>query len=403
MKIGIVAIHPFNGSLGTMEVISEVSKELSKMGVEIHVFTPFEDDTVFNNIFIHKISSTASQIGFERRFYSLMRRFYASPFIVKTLLLRKKTIESAASSLEKNLLPHLKNLGLDVLQGEQDIPSLACINLGKKLDVPVVAHIRNFWPEECVDIGLMKRDSSTYRVLHQLIGNIVEGADCVFTVSSYAKQFLKEEYEVGTEIVEIPRGARPFNDNIDYAHRLPSAVYSGSISRHENLPLFVRSMPFVQTKLNDCAFYITGKGDYKSTLEKLAKQNSVNMRFLWFQERTECQKFLSQCGVGIIPWANTVSRRFGFPIKMLNYFSVGLPVVMTDIGEWSKMVKKEKLGVVTEEDTQSFADGIVELLTNLKFAEECGKRGLKLINEKYNWQNSADIIFSEYNRLIADY
>jgi len=383
-----------------MEVIFETSKELSKMGVQVHVFTPFEDSKVIDNVFIHKIPSMASNFGFERRFYSLMRKFYSSPFIVKNLLLRKKTIESAVSSLVKNLLPRLKEFDLDILQGEQEIPAMACISIGKKLDIPVVAHIRNFWPEECVDTGLIKRNISTYQVLHQMVGHIVYEADIVFTVSNYARQFLKKEYGVNeNKIVEIPRGARSFLANVDYTQKEPSAVYSGSISPHENLSLFIKSMPLVHRKVKNCSFYITGKGNYIPKLKRIAKQCSANVRFLWFPKKTDLQSFLSQCSVGVIPWANTISRQFGFPIKMLNYLSVGLPVVITDVGEWSNLVKNERLGVVVKPTPESLANGIIELLCAPTVARECGERGMRLIKERYNWENSAKVIYNEYSKM----
>jgi glycosyltransferase involved in cell wall biosynthesis len=234
-----------------------------------------------------------------------------------------------------------------------------------------------------------------------MVDLIVHEADIVFTVSSYARQFLKNEYGINEEkIVEIPRGARFLKANIDYAQKEPSAVYSGSISPHENLLLFIRSIPLVQRKLKKCSFYITGKGEYKSKLEKAAKQCSANIRFLWFPDRVEYQSFISQCSVGVIPWANTVSRRFGFPIKLLNYLSVGLPVVITNIGEWSELVGREKLGIVVESTPESFAEGILELLSDPNMAKECGRRGIRLIEERYNWENSAKIIYNEYFKML---
>lgn len=400
MKIGIVAIHPFNGSLGTMDVISETSKELSKMGLEIHIFTPFEENKSNDNIFIHKIPSVASTIGLKDNFYSLMRRFYSSSFIARNLILRKSTIEASVNSLEKKLLPLLKELDIDILQGEQDIPSLVCTRLGKKLGKPTIAHIRNFWPEECVDIGLMKRNSDSYRVLHQLVGDIVNDSDLVFTVSKFAKNFLINEYGISkAKIAEIPRGAHPFERNRSNEKKEPSVVYSGSISPHENLSLFIKSMPLILQKSHDCAFYFTGKGPYLSKIKQTISQSRINASFLWFEQKTDLQNFLSQCSLGVIPWANTFSRRFGFPIKLLNYLSVGLPVVTTEIGEWADIVRKEELGIVTQDFPESLSQGILYLLDNPSFAENCGKKGADLIKKTFNWTNTAKIMANFYEHL----
>lgn len=170
MKVGIVAIHPFHGSLGTMEVISQTSKHLTQKGIEIHIFTPFENNSSKQNLFVHKLPSTFSRFGLENQAYSLGRKLYSSPTLAKNFLLNKKAIEKTVAQLTKSLLSQTKKIQLDVLQGEQDLPALACLNLGKHLGVPVVAHLRNFWPEECVEIGLINRQDAAYKVLHENVG-----------------------------------------------------------------------------------------------------------------------------------------------------------------------------------------------------------------------------------------
>jgi len=400
LKIGILAIHAFHSSLGTMEVISEISKALSDRNVEIHIFTPFENDLKYSKIHIHNLPSFGSELGLGNVSYKILRNFYSSPFFAKNFFLRKKAIEMSVNVLTERLLPFLNRINLDILQGEQEIPALACIKLGMKKGIPTIAHLRNFWPEECVDIGLIKRDSGTYRALHEMIGEILVGADRVFTVSGYAKQFLENEYGIYDKIIELPRGGSVIPMDIDYENRSSSVVYSGSISRHENLPLFIESIPRVEEKMEDTLFYITGKGNYLRKIKSLARNLSVNPHFLWFPKKDRLQKFLSHCSLGVIPWAKTISRRFGFPIKLLDYLSVGLPVVTTNVGGWTEIVKKERLGLITEGTPESFAEGIIKILNNSDLAEECGRRGLNLIKERYNWENTAKILIREYNGLI---
>lgn len=218
-------------------------------------------------------------------------------------------------------------------------------------------------------------------------------------MSSFAKNYLCKAYDVTEgKIVEIPRGAQPLASAVDYAKKEPSVVYSGSLSRHENLALYLKSMRHVTEKCS-CKFYLTGKGYFKPQLEKLSKKYSANSQFLWFPKKAKCQEFISHCSVGVVPWARTFSRRFGFPIKMLDYFAVGLPVVITDIGEWSDFVRNERLGVVTDDTPRGFAEGILAVLNDADFAEESGQRALSLIKKTYNWENTARIMAQQYQLL----
>ena len=60
-------MHPFSESLGTMEVVSETSKKLAEMDVEVHIFTPYDGNKVNDNFFIHKLPSLVSKINLENK------------------------------------------------------------------------------------------------------------------------------------------------------------------------------------------------------------------------------------------------------------------------------------------------------------------------------------------------
>jgi len=402
LKLGIVTTNPISGSLGTMTVILETSRILIKKGVEVHIFTPYSKNQVINGIYIHSLSqSSILQIPHDFT-YKLGRLLYSKPLLAKYSVLNIKNIQKYVQFLNNKLHSALKENEVDILQGEQELAALSCTQVGEKLNLPVVSHIRNYWPEECVDIGLIERGDETYKLLSQLTGNILHNSDLVLTVSSYARDYLKEVYDiVDGKIVELPRGARIHSFNVDYRNKQPSVVYCGSISKHENLELYINSMPFISKQINDSKFYISGKGDYINHIKKLSKSMSVNPNFVWFNEKDHFYSFLSQCSVGVVPWANNFSRKFGFPIKMLDYLSVGLPVVVTNVGTWSEIVLKYGLGSVTEPDPKSFSEGILSFLSDPELSKSCGKRGMNLIREKYNWENTVKLLIHEYNKLLS--
>ena len=79
---------------------------------------------------------------------------------------------------------------------------------------------------------------------------------------------------------------------------------------------------------------------------------------------------------------------------------MGLPVVANDVGGWTEIVKTNNLGIVTSDDPKDFAAGITEFLENPEEIAKCGRRGIELIKNKYNWDNSAKLLAQSYERLI---
>jgi glycosyltransferase involved in cell wall biosynthesis len=79
-----------------------------------------------------------------------------------------------------------------------------------------------------------------------------------------------------------------------------------------------------------------------------------------------------------------LDRRVGYPSKLLNYMSVGLPVVANRSGPLTDVIQKEGFGVVTDDSAEDFARGIVALLRDPKRGRECGDRGLELFKARYD-------------------
>jgi len=64
------------------------------------------------------------------------------------------------------------------------------------------------------------------------------------------------------------------------------------------------------------------------------------------------------------------------------------------------MIKDEKIGILTEDNSQEFAQGILELLNNQNLARKYGKKGLELIKTKYNWDESARKLLQIYREIL---
>lgn len=90
------------------------------------------------------------------------------------------------------------------------------------------------------------------------------------------------------------------------------------------------------------------------------------------------------------------------PSKLFDYLSVGLPVVANEVGGWTDIVKANRVGVVTRDDPEDFARGILELVNDHEEAIECGRRGLEIIRTRYNWDVSASTLKSNYEKLCRN-
>jgi len=114
-------------------------------------------------------------------------------------------------------------------------------------------------------------------------------------------------------------------------------------------------------------------------------------------------KRLSMCAFAIAPYEEsreTISQ-FTDPGKVKNYFSIGLPVIITKVPQIAYEVDKEKCGIAIRYDAKEFIDATLSLLRNENKLKECRKNVLKL-RKKYSWDNIFDRALCYTDRVIYE-
>jgi len=399
LKIGYIFLHPPEGSLGTAAVLLRTTKALADLGVESHIFTPFgKFRQLAPRVYIHKLPTSWYYAKF---FYEIARKLYYSPFVAKRFI-NIDTLMKVTNRICRGLMKYIQKRGieLDLIEGEQEIGAIVAIRASAQLKVPVVAHLHNLWAEELVDMGVITKDSSNYQQLKQLVRQIVEEADLTLTATHYMKQYLVDNYEVSlSKLVPAPKGASPVADISRKSYESIKIVYSGALSKHENVELYIKAIALVSKCLESLEFYITGKGPYKRQLCKLARKLKAPVRFLWLPTENEYYNFLSKMHIGIIPWENKVSRRIGASMKFLDYISAGIAVIATDIGGWTEIIKRERVGLLTEPSPESMAEEIIRLIKNIPLLREYGTNAYTLA-QRYTWSEASRALLNKYLQLL---
>jgi len=403
MKIGLVLSQPFAHSVGTDVRIRGLLEGLSKLGVEVHIITPFMDNISISQrrVFIHRLPLLSTRLGISNLIHELSRRFLNNPLLFKNIIRRKSLLSKNASSLGRNVYKISRKLDLDIVQAEQQIASLACIEIREKLDLPVVADFHGIWAEEMVASGVIEQRSDGYKVLLSIEKEIARGADAVTVVSEEMKTYIENSFGVPeTRVVLIPNASFPRVEKAKIVKHPSKVVHAGTLHPWENVELFVYSIPFVLKRRPSAKFFLSRKGVKLKRIMRLASELGISPEFTWFPNSRDFFYFLESCDVGVISSTAHVARKMAYPAKLYDYLSVGLPVVANDVGAWTKIIKENRVGVVTDNDPEAFAEGILELLENPELIHECGERGIELVRQEFNYYRSAERLVSLYKRLV---
>src|SRR5690606_34766993 len=125
-------------------------------------------------------------------------------------------------------------------------------------------------------------------------------------------------------------------------------------------------------------------------VQDLLVRSSIPAEFFWFQEEDLFYNFLASRHVGVLPSSNDTARWMGTPVKLLDYISVGLPIVANHIGGWSEMINKYDIGITTSDSSSEFADAIVAILSDEDLFCKFRHNALELAKHDLSWNASAE-------------
>ena len=145
--------------------------------------------------------------------------------------------------------------------------------------------------------------------------------------------------------------------------------------------------PRVQEEVADVKFVIAGK--------KKSDLDASGLMFTGFVDNIA--DVLSTSNVGIAPLLHGSGTR----LKILEYFSSGIPVVSTSVGAEGLKVK-DGYNIFIDDDPEDFAAKIVQLLKDDKLSSDVGLAGREAA-ANYDWKKIAEELGRHYQNHLEQH
>ena len=147
---------------------------------------------------------------------------------------------------------------------------------------------------------------------------------------------------------------------------------------------------------NDIKFIICGDGEFRELLEKQAKILS-NLIVPGWIDRYKIKVIAKRSLLAIAPYKNIKNFKDNIPNKIIDYLSLGLPIVSPLQGAVSNLISTNMIGMSYIENSEnSLFDTIIDLSKNIELRNKFSNNALKLYNEKYSFNyvygKAADLI-----------
>jgi len=208
-------------------------------------------------------------------------------------------------------------------------------------------------------------------------------ADFVQSLCEFGAEQCQMFYKVPkNKIFIVPNG---INEKEFIVRSMPKnkiILFIGSAVEHKGLDILICSLPIIIKAHPDIEVWVLGeKNKRDGTLIDLAEQIGVSSQINRYGliRRDDMPEFYQKARIVVLP-----SRLDLFPMTALEAMSSGVPLVATKVGGLPEIINNGINGLLVEkDDINGLAGAIVYFLDNPEKAEEMGRMGREIVEQKF--------------------
>ena len=235
-------------------------------------------------------------------------------------------------------------------------------------------------------------------------------ADAVIVVAPEHKAYLQKKYDILPPIEVVGNTVEwgtydrfPLDENIVQKYEKQFVLsFLGQFSPERDLDVAVKAVRFLKQEISNLKLIFVGDGVYRAQLQKWIEIEGVNdhVEIIGWVPFEETSSYLAVSDICIIPQGSNDLIDSGTPHKLFQYMAMGKPVLVSDARAMKNVVEETRCGeVFRSRSAQDFAQAVLKIRNNADFPY--GENGVRAVQIKYNWQNSANVLRSLYKKIFS--
>ncbi|PSR34409.1 MAG: glycosyl transferase family 1 [Sulfobacillus benefaciens] len=165
-----------------------------------------------------------------------------------------------------------------------------------------------------------------------------------------------------------------------FAHRI---IYVGAAGPHDGVEMLVAAFALVKEAVADAELWLV----MRPTEVPGHIATAVGVQVLE-ASGVALETLLQSAQVAVIPRIDTRYNRLALPVKLMDYLSQGLPVVVTKGSEAANVVEQAHAGLVVEHTVTALAEGLAFLLQHTAERQQMSRNAVSFISENL-WDDRA--------------
>lgn len=321
----------------------------------------------------------------------------------------------------KKYLKETEKPDLIIASSPHPLTMIAGIKIAKKLNVPCICEVRDFWPEVFFMGGKLKENSFIGKTLLRAEHWIYKNADAlVFLKEGDTNYLIDKQWTVdqggdiqlskcyyinnGVDIESFNNQAvNNFIEDSDLQNSKFNVVYTGAIRPINNVGNILDAAKLLK-KYKHIQFLIYGDGNQSEMLEsRVIDENISNVKLKGYVDKQYIPYILRQSSINILNYSQDKYNwsRGNSSNKLFEYMASGKPIIST-VKMGYCLLEKYKCGFSLEKNTpEELADAIIRIYEMSEdMYKEMGENGKVGANE-FDYKVLTNKLYSVMENLIS--
>lgn len=389
--------EPFKGAT----IYTDLAETLHEAG---HQITVVVSEQIKN--------SNQTQIKKERGFDVL--RVVIGNYYDVGLLEKGITTLKIPSLMKKGISQHFSNCNFDfILYESPPITNGSLVKWAKKkFKCSSYLMLKDIFPQNAVDIGIMKKNSLIFKFFKHKERKLYESADIIGCMSDANKEYIinhnpwldETKIEIFPNTKRITATNEPVQNKMRHKYSIPENscvfLFGGNMGKPQYVDLLCEVIIDLQ-KDEDIFFLFIGRGTERYRIEETIKNKEIkNAIVIENLPRDQYEQLTKEIDVGLI----ILDPRFtipNYPSRILSYMEYSKPVIAatdktTDLKD---LIKKAKCGEWVWSGEKDEVVKTIRKFSKSPLLEEMGRNGRNYIENNFNIIHSVKILEKHFNFL----
>lgn len=172
----------------------------------------------------------------------------------------------------------------------------------------------------------------------------------------------------------------------------------GSFCPNKDQLTFIKSIPDIINKIPNAVFVIIGSGDenYKKELDELVKKLGLTGKVRFLGARSDIYDLIKDFNVFLL-----TSKQEGFPLVIIEAMAAGVPVISTNVGGISEVIKNNETGIlIPPESPKELSKAVIELLSDKKLTKDIIDNAQIAVNKHFTVENMTSNTLNIYKQVM---